>query len=67
MKYLPKSMAEPAPRVQDAPFAATGGAPYAPPQARDPIAAWMELMEVVESLCPRWPARPLSTGHRYLL
>ena len=25
---------------------------------RDPIAAWMELMEVVEALCPRWPERP---------
>ena len=31
---------------------------------RDPIAAWMKLMEVVEILCPRWPTRPPSRASR---
>jgi hypothetical protein len=35
---------------------AEAGVAYAP-QHRAPIAAWIELMEVVEVLCPRWPAR----------
>lgn len=25
--------------------------------AQDPIAAWLDLMEVVEALCPQWPQR----------
>lgn len=24
---------------------------------QDPIAAWLDLMEVVEALCPEWPQR----------
>lgn len=24
---------------------------------QDPIAAWLDLMEVVEALCPQWPQR----------
>lgn len=39
---------------------AEGGiASQASPHA-DPIAAWMDLMDVVEALCPRWPERKLS-------
>lgn len=36
---------------------AEGGVGYVPPPQPDPIAAWVELMEVVEALCPRWPVR----------
>ena len=34
----------------------------------DPIAAWFDLMETVEALCPEWPPRrsSLSEG-RFLL
>ncbi len=24
---------------------------------QDPIAAWLDLMDVVEALCPEWPQR----------
>ena len=24
----------------------------------DPFAAWLDLMETVEALCPQWPERP---------
>lgn len=34
------------------------GLPYRPRSAADPFERWMALMEVVEALCPRWPARP---------
>jgi hypothetical protein len=37
-------------------LAAEAGVPYTPDH-RNPIAAWIELMEVVEALCPRWPTR----------
>lgn len=39
-----------------------GGVPYAPPSARDPFESWVELMEVVEALCERWPERRGSLG-----
>lgn len=39
-------------------LAGEGGLPAPVESTRDPIAAWMELMEVVEALCPRWPERP---------
>jgi len=29
-----------------------------PARSNDPVAAWMDLMEAVEALCPRWPPRP---------
>jgi hypothetical protein len=34
-----------------------GGVSYAPAGGRDPMQAWVELMEVVEVLCVRWPER----------
>jgi hypothetical protein len=37
-----------------------GGLPYVPSDARDPFESWAELMEVVEALCVRWPARARS-------
>lgn len=36
------------------------GLPYRPAGARDPFEAWLGLMEVVEALCTRWPARERS-------
>ena len=37
---------------------AEAGVPYASTPAGDPIVAWMDLMEAVEALCPKWPPRP---------
>lgn len=39
---------------------AEGGVVLQASRHSDPIVAWMELMEVVEALCPRWPERRLS-------
>lgn len=39
------------------------GAPYRPGAAADPFERWMALMEVVEALCPRWPAREPRPGY----
>jgi hypothetical protein len=39
-----------------------------PPNAgRSSIDAWMELIEVVELLCPRWPERVFAKGLDYRL
>ena len=43
------------------------GLPFDARLEGDPIAAWMELMELVEALCPQWPERPLRVGHDYRL
>jgi hypothetical protein len=45
---------------REALLVAEGGAAYAPSRSRDPLQAWVELMEVVEALCARWPERPRS-------
>lgn len=34
-----------------------GGLAFQASGYADPIVAWMELMEVVEALCPQWPTR----------
>lgn len=33
----------------------------------DPIVAWLDLMEVVEALCPVWPERCVGRGGQYRL
>ena len=33
------------------------GVPFEPPPSPDPLAEWLELMEVVQMLCPVWPVR----------
>lgn len=42
-------------------LAAEAGLPYTPPLGKasgiDPIAEWLDLMEVVQMLCPTWPVR----------
>ena len=40
-----------------APLVREGGVQYMPSGERDPILAWVELMEVIEALCTRWPER----------
>jgi len=45
---------------------AEAGVAYAP-RHKDPITAWIELMEVVEALCPRWPAREHGIQGVFLL
>jgi hypothetical protein len=36
---------------------------HAPMHSDDPIAQWIDLMEVVEALCPKWPAQdPVCEG-----
>jgi hypothetical protein len=37
------------------------------PAAADPIAAWIDLMDAVEALCPTWPERVLPRGSDYRL
>jgi len=50
------------------PLTAYAGAPDGrPPEASDPIAAWIDLMEAVEALCPQWPEREIPVGGNYYL
>ena len=35
---------------------ADGGLPDTLPPSTDPIADWIDLMEVVEAMCLQWPA-----------
>jgi hypothetical protein len=46
---------------------AEGGVEYRLSGSADPFAAWMNLMETVEALCPRWPQRERSVGGTYRL
>ena len=34
-----------------------GGVPYRVTNSTDPLAEWIDLMEAVEALCPKWPER----------
>lgn len=67
MTSSPKSTTDAAARIAEPPFAAAGGVPYAPKTDRPPIEAWVDLMEAVEALCPRWPEREISIGRDYRL
>jgi hypothetical protein len=48
------------------PLAASAGEPYAPKGKGSSLDAWVDLMEAVEALCPRWPERsqPIGTVYR---
>jgi hypothetical protein len=52
----------------DAVLAREAGVPFQPSLGNasgiDPIAEWLSLMEVVQMLCPTWPARdvPMKGG-----
>ncbi len=50
-----------------APFAASGGVTYVRQQNSSSVDDWMDLMETLEALCPRWPERQLSIGTDYRL
>ncbi len=62
MPYSQKST----PHVPDPPtvLVREGGVPYRPTPATDPLADWMDLMEAIEVLCPRWPARDQPRASR---
>ena len=66
MNDSPTTDARPEPR-QEPVLVVEGGVPFAPLSQCDPITAWIELMEVVEMLCPRWPERPLVIDTDYRL
>lgn len=48
-------------------LAAYAGVPYQRSTLDQGLTDWLALMEVVEALCPRWPARELSIGTDYRL
>ena len=48
-------------------LARDAGVPYYLPAQDDPFKAWIELMEAVEALCPRWPERDRITKGVFLL
>lgn len=53
----------------DAVLAREAGVPFRPPLGAnsdiDPFAEWLDLMEVVQMLCPVWPVRdkPMQGQH----
>ena len=55
---------KPAPLPQ--PLAEGGGVGFKP-AARGDLSDWVELMEVVEALCPVWPSRGRSVGTDFRL
>ena len=64
MNSLPNATAEPSTPVL---LVADGGVAFAASSHRDSIDAWMDLMEAIEALCPRWPDRPWANGTDYRL
>lgn len=57
MNSSPKSIASRPEGATGAVLVSEGGAAWKPARSNDPVAAWMDLMEAVEALCPRWPPR----------
>lgn len=66
MPSLPNSTASP-PASENAALAASAGVPYAWKGEGSPLDAWIDLMEAVEALCPRWPERPMAVSGDYRL
>lgn len=48
-----------------APLASSGGVALELPCPDSPLDALLDLMEVVEALCPQWPQRSLVIGTDY--
>lgn len=46
--------------ASDAPLSAVADWHSVLPVPRHPIQAWIDLMEVVEALCPVWPQRVMT-------
>lgn len=51
----------------DVPLVSEGGLPYKSTVSNDPIQDWIDLMELVEALCPKWPERTLQVFENYRL
>ena len=49
------------------PIVAEGGVPYKAETDRNPFDALMDLMIVVEALCPTWPPRETTKDGDYWL
>lgn len=62
MNCLPTS-----PSDTRSPFVAEGGVEYRVSDAVDPFDAWVQLMEVIEALCPQWPEREHRIDGVFLL
>lgn len=60
MNYLPKSPTTRVDRVGE-PFAG-GSVVSAAQSGKEDLSDWVELMEVVEALCPLWPASDGLSG-----
>lgn len=66
MSYLQKSQTTPVERV-DQPFAGNGVQEVVQPVGKGDLSDWVELMEVVEALCPVWPVAPVRRNGGYRL
>jgi hypothetical protein len=44
-----------------------GGVRYRAAREADGFESWINLMEAIEALCPRWPGRPPPTNHGQFL
>ena len=57
-----------APRaVETPPLTVVAGWDSVLPVPQDPIGAWLDLMEVVEALCPQWPAQAATRAREFRL
>lgn len=65
MNSLPTSIVEQQPH-DDAPLAASAGVPGKRGRESS-LEQWIDLMEAVEALCPRWPVREVRVGGTYRL
>ncbi len=66
MSYLQKSQTMPA-EGADQPFVGNGVQQVVQPVGKGDLSDWVELMEVVEALCPVWPAAPVTKNGGYKL
>jgi hypothetical protein len=53
--------------IDSQPLTAVAGWTSVLPVPRHPIAAWLDLMDVVEALCPEWPPAEPTVGASYRL
>ena len=53
--------------LTDAPLTVVAGWHSVLPVPKHPIQAWIDLMEVVEALCPEWPEAAAANAGDYRL